>query len=209
MALTLFGSPGSGSAAVEMALRAAAAPYSLFRASSWEPDTLPALLRVNPLGQIPTLVLEDGSVLTESAAILLCIAQRYPEAGLLPRNEGALFQALRGLTFIAANCYPAVSVTDHPERWTNANTRSAHDHVRQAARHRLHRSWEVFADLFHKHESMDTVKPGVLAFLAVTVSQWSGTRAFLKANRSRFHLLLTRLEQNPVIASVLAAHRDA
>jgi GST-like protein len=192
-----------------MALRAAAAPYSVIRASSWEPDTLPALLAVNPLGQIPTLLLEDGSVVTESAAILTCIAQRHPEAGLLPRNESALFQALRGLTFIAANCYSAISIADHPERWTSKRTKSEQDHVRQAARRQLHQSWAVFADLFQEHESMSTERPGVLAFLTVTVSQWSGTRAFLKANRPQFHSLLSRLEQHPIVASVLESHRDA
>ena len=208
MPLTLYGSPGSGSAAVEMALRAAQVPYTVERASSWEPETLPRLRAVNPLGQIPTLVLEDGSVLTESAAILLCIAQRHPEAGLLPVTEGALFQALRGMVFIAANCYPAVSLSDYPERGTTDTTRESRAHVRQAARERLHQSWAVFADLFSGHESLNPAKPGVLAFLAVTVSQWSGARTSLKAHRPRFHATLRRLERHPIVASVLAEHRE-
>lgn len=208
MSVTLFGSPGSGSAAVEMALRAAAVPYSLVRGSSWEPETLPALRKVNPLAQIPTLLLEDGSVLTESAAILLCVAERHPEACLLPRAEGPRFQALRGLTFIAANCYPAVSVADYPERWTTDSTSTARDQVRKAARQQLHRAWAIFADLFHHHESMRATEPGILAFLAVTVSQWSGTRAFLEAHRARFHSQLLELERSPVIAAVLTEHRN-
>ena len=39
MPLTLFGSPGSGSAAIEMALRAAGIDYRIVRASEWEPDS--------------------------------------------------------------------------------------------------------------------------------------------------------------------------
>jgi glutathione S-transferase len=55
---TPYGSRGSGSAAVEMALRAADQPCTVVRASTWEDDSAQAELQgLNPLGQIPTLVL--------------------------------------------------------------------------------------------------------------------------------------------------------
>lgn len=66
--LTLFGSRGSGSAAIECALRHCGVPYTIVRASTWEADSAQAeLAKANPLGQIPTLILEDGTVLTEIA----------------------------------------------------------------------------------------------------------------------------------------------
>jgi glutathione S-transferase len=37
---------------------------------------------VNPLGLVPTLRTDDGAVLTENAAILQYVADRFPEAGL-------------------------------------------------------------------------------------------------------------------------------
>ena len=40
---------------------------------------------VNPLGYVPALRLDDGTVLTENAAILQYIADQYPEAHLAPR----------------------------------------------------------------------------------------------------------------------------
>ena len=43
----------------------------------------PSYLAVNPEGKVPTLVI-DGRPLTEVAAILLYLARRFPEAGLLP-----------------------------------------------------------------------------------------------------------------------------
>lgn len=79
MPLTLFGSDGSGSAAVEMALRATGLEYQVVRASEWEPDSaLSDLRKINPLGQIPTLVLADKTILTESAAILIHLALPLP-----------------------------------------------------------------------------------------------------------------------------------
>lgn len=210
MPLTLYGAPGSGSAAIEMALRAARVDYMLVRAATWEPGAgLDALRAVNPLGQIPTLVLLDGTVLTESAAILLSIALQYPEAALLPADPVARALAIRGLVFIAANCYAAVSVSDYPERWTTARDAAAHRQLRQAARQQLHRSWEVLADMLSSHPALLEGEPGALAFLSVVVSQWSGTRKHLAVARPAFHEALQRMAQHPLIAPVLATHAAA
>ena len=96
--LTLFGSNGSGSAAVEMALMRCAVPYTVVRASTWEPQSDQQQLRqVNPLQQIPTLQFDDSSVTTESVAILIELGLRHPASGLLPQDAAARAQARRGL----------------------------------------------------------------------------------------------------------------
>lgn len=66
-------------------------------------------LAVNPLGEIPALVLPDGTFMTESAAMVLQICERHPEAKLAPppgSPESATFQ--RWLLFMAANLYPDI-----------------------------------------------------------------------------------------------------
>jgi GST-like protein len=209
MALTLFGSSGSGSAAVEMALRAAGLAHRAVRASEWELDSALADLRkVNPLGQIPTLVLADGTVLTESAAILIYLGLEYPGHQLLPESSSARATALRGLVFIAANCYSAVSISDYPQRWTTATSKSAQDRVRLAARTQLHRHWDMFFDTFTPALELAKSNPGALAFLAVVVSQWSGTRKHMLAKHRKVSKLLAELEAHPRIAGVLGEHRS-
>jgi len=87
--------------------------YRVVTAATWEPESaLAELRRANALQQVPTLVLEDGSVLTESAAILIHIGLTHPASGLLPQDGAARAQAIRGLVFIAANCYAAIGVID-------------------------------------------------------------------------------------------------
>lgn len=207
-ALTLYGSAGSGSAAIEMALQAVGQPYRVVRASTWEPDSAQAeLRRVNPLGQIPTLVLADGTVLTESAAILIHLGLEHPGQQILPAHPSQRAVAMRGLVYIAANCYAGVSVSDYPERWTTATAKGAHASVRAAAKAQIHRSWEVFFDTFSADLARDVALPGALAFLAVVVSGWSGTRAHLRATRPAAAALLADLEAHPRLAPVLAAHR--
>ncbi len=115
---TLYGKKGSGSASVQAALEIIGAPYHVVEAASWDVNVAYAdLLEVNPLGQIPTLVLPDGSALSESAAIHIHLDTVHPAARLLPQDIPARAQAVRGLVFIAANCYAAISIIDFPERW--------------------------------------------------------------------------------------------
>ena len=204
---TLFGSPRSGSAAVEMALHVCAVPYRSVRASSWEPDSaIEELAAVNPLRQIPTLVLPDGSVLTESAAILIHLGLTHPRSALLPADPSARAQAIRGLVFIAANCYAAISIDDYPERWTTATTKPAQEKVRQGARAQLHKNWGIFADTFHATPYLSGAAPGALDILAIVVTKWAGTRAYLRQHRPAFADMLDRVEANDTIAPIFRAH---
>jgi glutathione S-transferase len=81
----LLGCRGCGSLIVEAALRLAAIPYDYEEINYEQPGPQrDRLLALNPLGQVPTLVLPDGSIMTESAAIIMMIDDVAPDAGLVP-----------------------------------------------------------------------------------------------------------------------------
>lgn len=208
---TLFGTRGSGSAAVEVALEACGLPHRLVRAASWEPDSqVEELRKVNPLMQVPTLVLPGGSIMTESAAILLHLGlDAVPPGRLLPADPMARAQAIRGLVFIAANCYSAISISDYPQRWTLAADEASHDALRQGTRKQLHRHWEIFADTFPATPFLSGATPGALDFLAAVVSKWSGTRAHLREHRPQFAAALARIDAHESVAPVFHRHWDA
>jgi GST-like protein len=206
---TLYGKKGSGSASTEVALEIVGAPHRTVETASWEPnEAFAELLKVNPLGQLPTLVLPDGSVLSESAAILIHLDGAHPQAGLLPRELSPRAQALRGLVFIAANCYAAISIIDFPERWCADadNDEAVKERIRAGTRARLHRHWEMFADLFPARPYLGGSGIGALDILAAVVSKWSGTRAHVKEARPAFHETLLRIEAHPKVAPVFARH---
>lgn len=68
----------------------------------------PAFRAINPMGAVPALVLDDGTALTQSLAILEWIEETYPAPPLLP--EGATARArVRALCAItAADTHPLV-----------------------------------------------------------------------------------------------------
>jgi len=203
--LTLYGAKGSGAAAPEAALRIAGVPFRWVEAASWEPgEGLEELKRVNPLAQIPTLVLEDGSVMTESAAILIWLGQRYPKSRLMPAEPA---QAIRGLVYIAANCYAAIGIIDYPARYCAPCDDAMSERIRAGARTRLHEYWRLFADQFGPHMKPD--HPAALDLLAAVVSRWSGARAHLKEKRAEFHAMLEKVEADPRIAGIFQRHWPA
>ncbi|MEH0166426.1 glutathione S-transferase [Paucibacter sp. JuS9] len=207
--LTLFGTQGSGSAAIEAALTMAGLPFEQVEASSWQPGPgLEALARVNPLQQIPTLVLDDGTVLTESAAILIELGLRHPDSGLLPAHPTARARAIRGLVFVAANCYAAISIIDYPARWCVGADDDDVERIRAGSRERLHRHWSLFAEQFGS-TFMAGGRPGALELLATVVSKWSGSRPHLQQARPEFHALLLTVEQHPAVAEIFARHWPA
>jgi len=204
---TLYGKKGSGSASTEAALILAGAPFRIVETASWERnDAFDELLKINPLGQIPTLVLPDGSAMSESAAILMHLGEAWPDSGLLPRDAMRRAQVLRGLVFIAANCYAAISIIDFPERWCDTADEAVLKGIRAGTRARLHQHWEMFADLFQPQPWLTGERIGALDLLASVVSKWSGARAHLEAQRPGLFEALKRIEAHPAVASVFARH---
>jgi len=209
----LFGSRNSGSAAVEAALELARAPYRIVTASTWEPKSARAELKqVNPLQQIPTLVCPDGTVLSESAAILIHLALAHPRAALLPKDASARARALRALVFIAANCYSAIGIIDYPERWLGKGEAESLERLRRGARKRLHVMWDIFADTFATDldgNFLFGAAPGAADILAAVVSHWSGARKHLAKKRPALHALVERVEAHSRLAPVFGRHWGA
>jgi glutathione S-transferase len=65
---------------------------------------------VNPLGLVPTIRTDDGDVLTENAAILQYIADRFPEADLAPQGGMARSRLQQWLSFIGTELHKALFI---------------------------------------------------------------------------------------------------
>ena len=66
--------------------------------------------KVNPLGLVPTLRTDDGVVLTENAAILQYVADRFPQAGLSATDGAERSRLHQWLCFIGTELHKALFV---------------------------------------------------------------------------------------------------
>ena len=118
----LFARAGWGSVLVEAQLAWYGLPYELeavedlFRSA----EARARVAVVNPLSQVPTLVLPDGRIMTESAAITLYLADVTGRDDLVPGPvHGSRADFLRWLVFLVANIYPTFTYADDPARFVS------------------------------------------------------------------------------------------
>lgn len=117
----LLACKGCGNAIAEAAFALAGLPLAIeyvdYSAGS---PTRARLLSVNPLGQVPALLLPDGTLMTESLAIVHHVNDLAPQAGLVPpagSPQRAAF--LRWSTFLVAAVYPTFTYGDEPAKWVD------------------------------------------------------------------------------------------
>jgi GST-like protein len=115
---TVFGAVGSGSVPVEATLTLLGIPYELVEAVTWVDEAARKRVEaVNPMRQVPALVLPSGEIMTESAAILIHLADRYPQAQLAPPiGNPKRAQYLRWMAYVSSSIYALFWIKGDPMR---------------------------------------------------------------------------------------------
>lgn len=115
---TLFWAPGTAAMAPHAALEEIGAPHKLVKVDLKSGEhRKPEYLKLNPKGRVPVLV-EGERTLSESAAILMHLADRHPEAKLAPAPgtpERARYY--QWLLYLTNTVQPAIIEFFHPD-WT-------------------------------------------------------------------------------------------
>jgi len=109
--LTLYFAPDTCARVPLIALEEIGRPYSLEIVAFMKGQhKSPEYLARNPKGKVPVLVV-DGEPLTENVAILTWLAERFPEADLLPIPEDSFARArlLSDLAYCASGLHPVVT----------------------------------------------------------------------------------------------------
>jgi GST-like protein len=200
----LFGRTGWGSALIEAQLVWYGRPFEfeevgdLFKSA----EAREKLSRVNPLAQVPTLLLADGTVMTESAAITLLLADDAPaDRALVPpagTKERAAF--LRWLVYLVANIYPTFTVADDTTRWLSGEA------PRKELRERFNdyrlRLWrQVESSLGEGPWFLGTRFSALDLYIAV-MTRWTPRRPWF-AETPRLNAIATRTDAVPELAQVL------
>ena len=207
--MELIGSLGCGSMIVELALALTGLPHTLTDVPYLEPG--PArdrLLALNPLGQVPTLVLDDGTIMTESAAMVLHLDVLAPAAGLIPAVGAAGRAAfLNRLILLVAAIYPTFTYGDDPARWTAEG--AAADTLRartDAARESLFTAWEAQAGT---GSYANGAQISALDLYLMAMVHWRPRLAWFETHAPRLLGFARAAGQHPALAPVLARHLPA
>jgi GST-like protein len=205
--MRLFGEPGWGSAIVEAQLDWYGLPYDFERVGNLfkSAEGRQRLSAVNPLAQVPTLVLADGAVLTESAAITLHLAELTGSDSLVPTPaDAARLPFLRWLVFLVANVYPTYTYGDEPSRFVDGA---------EAAQ-----SFRSYVDTYAKklYSQLESVagapwflgeRFSALDIYICVMTRWRPKREWFATNTPNLAAIAARTEQVPQLAACWARNR--
>jgi len=202
--MTLYGRPGWGSVLIEAQLLRYGLPFhfeevgDLFASA----EARAALAAVNPLAQVPTLVLDDGRVMSESAAITLYLADMTGRDDLVPgphAPERAAF--LRWLVFLVANLYPTFTYADDPQRFVADATAA------QAFRARV----DDHAKSLWRVVETAAVGPwflgerfSALDLYVAVMTRWRPRRAWFDEATPTLHAIAQAIDADPAYADVMS-----
>jgi len=211
MPYVLYGDTRSGSATVELALAEIGAEVELreipLDQAAQRGEGYGA---VNPQLKLPTLITPEGETLTESAGILITLAERYPEAGLLPPSKSPeRAQGLRWLIFIAAEIYPMVEIIDYPERFLPdgaAAPRARREQLREHIRDIWKRRWLIVEYAVGGTPWFLSGGFSVLDIYLAVVSRWAQTEDWRPDNLPRIEAIAAALTARQTTAPVWRRH---
>jgi GST-like protein len=198
----LLGCQGCGNAIVECAFALAGVEIDYEEVDYAEASpTRPRLLQFNPLGQVPTLVLADGSVMTESLAIVHYVDERWPNAGLIPPPAHEARAAFyRWAVFIVAAVYPTFTYGDDPAKWV-PNEEGARQ-LRESTNTHRQALWRQVDAAARSPWFLGERRSALDIYLGV-MTHWRPRREWFAANTPRIVAIAERLAALPEIAPVL------
>jgi GST-like protein len=197
--MKLYGSPGCGSAVVEVVLQLANQPYEYVQTSFWEQNEhFAALKKINPQAKVPTLIFDDGTVMTESAAMLLYFAEEIPD--FIPVEQAKRAQFYRWMMFIPANIYAMFDLGDEPSRWVDGEETQKALKEKSVGQQKFF--WRLMeTNLAPSPYVLGSAMTALDVYIAM-VSRWRPGRAWFNESCPKLAAAVALTEQHPVVAKV-------
>jgi GST-like protein len=197
-AYTIYGALGSGSVPVEATLTLLGQPYAVIEAPTWEGQAQQAkVAAVNPLKQVPALITPDGETITESAAILIWLADNHPEARLAPSPDSpGRAQFLRWMVYVPAAIYSLFWVRDDPSRLVGSDP-ALQAQVKAATAERIADCWAMMERQVTPGRYLLGDDLTVLDLYVAVVSRWGPRRRRFYEVAPRMSQVVCRVDADP------------
>lgn len=167
---------------------------------------------VNPLGLVPTLRTDDGTVLTENAAILQYVADRFPQAGIAASSPEERSRLHQWLCFIGTELHkalfvPLLDTKAPPEVKTYAlgKNLSRLDYLEKYLEGR-----DFLLDHFSVADAyLVTIINWTMATPPVELAKWPNVKAYHEKLRARPSIARAIAEEFELYKAELARHKAA
>lgn len=203
----LHTSRGTGGFAVEAVLAEAGAEYRVVEVDTKKNEhRKKSFLKLNPMAQVPVLTLPDGTVMTESAAMVIHLADTLGGGKLAPKPGSAKrAHYLRWLAFMAVNPYTADLRYFYCDRYTTDPAGA--EAVKAAALRDMNDQFAILdkalgAGLYLLGNSFSAADPYLLMLCT-----WHPEPAKLFAERKNLARLCQRVKARKAIAPLNAFHK--
>jgi glutathione S-transferase len=201
--MKLYYAQGACSLGIHLLLNEVGAAYELVKMDMRAGDLQqPEFLAINPKGKVPALVLDDGAVITEWAAIAGYIAATHPEHHLIPAEPLAAAHTMEAVLTINGTIHIAgFSRIMRPGKFApNAEDK---DTVRNQGREEFLKGMHIIADLLGAKEYlMGTFTVADAALFYVTL--WNNMIAKLDVPAS-INAHYARMMERPAVLKAMQA----
>ena len=189
--MKLYYSPGACSLSPHIVLREGGFEFELERVDL-QAKKLKSnggdFLQVNPKGQVPTLQLDNGEILTEGPAIVQYLADQKPASGLAPANGTmARYHAQEWLNFVTSDLHKVFAPLfrpNTPEEYVKITKENLANKFSYLDNHLGSRQF-LLADKFTVADAYCFTITGWTKYKDIDLGRWPNLKAYMDRVASR------------------------
>lgn len=204
MTYVLYDRPGWGSVLVETQLVWYGLNFERVPVADFYQDEAARaeFAKINPAGQLPTLILPDKRVMTESAAITLYLADVAKSDALVPAPDAAVrADFLRWLVFLVVQVYAPFVVADRAEKFV-ADAAAAKTLAANVQAHREN-MWRIVENVAGAPWFLGS-RFSALDIFVCAMRNWTPRRPWFAANAPKLTAVAAKAEAVPKFAPIWA-----
>ncbi|WP_114945191.1 glutathione transferase GstA [Microvirga calopogonii] len=197
--MKLYYSPGACSLATHIVAREAGLPVTLVKVdlSKHLTETGENFRAINPKGYVPAIALQDGSLLTEAAAIIQYLADQQPGAGLAPAHGTVeRYRLIEWLTFISSEIHKGFGPLWNP---------ATPDAMKAATKDRLATRFAYLDEVLGKQPFLMGKTFTIADAYLFTVVNWTNFHAIDISSFKNLSAFMARVAERPKVQEALVA----
>ncbi|WP_435926611.1 glutathione transferase GstA [Dryocola sp. BD613] len=197
--MKLYYKAGACSLSPHIILRETGIDFSLVKVdlASKKTEAGDDYLEVNAKGQVPALVLDDGSLLTEGVAIVQFLADKVPDRQLLaPAGSMTRYHTLEWLNYIATELHKGFSPLFNP---------ATPDEFKTLTRKVLEKKLRYVNEELNDKQWLMGLRFSVADAYLFTVLRWAYGVKLEMSGLSNIEAFMERMKARPAVEAALAA----